>query len=395
MQVCGIIAEYNPFHRGHAYHAAEARRLSGADFVVAVMSTAFTQRGEPAFCDPWRRAEMALRQGVDCVIALPVGYSLQPADGFALGGVQLLEQLGVVTHLAFGCEDAALDRLQPLGQLLREEPEPLKALIRARLDAGLSWPRARAEAAAAYLQDPSVALLLNGSNNILALNYLAALDRLGSALQPVPVARIGADYLDPDATQPIASATAVRRAWFADEPLPDLPEATAELLQQAATVSPEQLLPFVLYALRSDRTLAARLPDMAEGLENKLRQAADVPHSWASLVQAVQSKRYPAARIQRALCHAALGMTHAQVQLFRQHQPCYARILGFRKQAQPLIAAIAAQARCPVVTRPGQFAPSDASMQQLWQLDRRADDLYSLLSGTPAGRTCTSRLITL
>ena len=396
MHVCGIVAEYNPFHEGHAYHVTESRRISGADYVIAVMSDCFTQRGEPALCDPWTRTRMALAQGIDCVIALPCGYSLQPAEWFSMGGVHLLSSLGVVTHLAFGCESGNLQELSQLSELLNHEPEDLKVQIRQKLNQGLSWPRARAEAAAAYLNNPDAVTLLHGSNNILALCYLNALHTIiDCRIEPVAISRRGAAYLDPDIHHPMASATAIRRAWLQGDRQNIRPQTTYELLTSVPAVSPEQLAPFVLFALRQDHSLASRLPDMGEGLEQRIQKAAELPLQWHTLVDAIISKRYSVARVQRALCHVALNMTHQTTHLFRTQMPLFARIMGYRKKAAPLISAIHASAQCPVITRPARFVPQNTAQETLWSLEIQANDLYALLAHTPARRIYTERLITL
>ena len=147
MRVTGIICEYNPFHNGHALHLARARALSGADYVVCVMSGSFTQRGEAAIFDKWSRARSALENGADAVFELPALYALSPADGFARAGVSLLHDLGVVTHLSFGVESHAAAQLDTLAALTQHESPQVKARIRQGLDQGQTLPRARAQRA--------------------------------------------------------------------------------------------------------------------------------------------------------------------------------------------------------------------------------------------------------
>lgn len=384
MKVCGIIAEYNPLHHGHAYHLARSRAASGADYVVAVMSGSFTQRGEPALVDKFTRTRMALRQGADLVLELPVGYAVQPAPFFALGGVGILQQLGVVTHLAFGAESTDLTTLQQVSAALAGESPALSEGIQQGMAQGLSYPQARAEAAAGLLATPALPrdrllALLRGSNNILSLEYLAALRHWHSAILPLPIQREGAAYLQEDLTPGFASATAIRRALSSGTLPPDaLPQETTALLQGRDLVFPAALGPLAAYRLRTQPGLCDQLPDVSEGLEDRLRAAAAAASDWEGLLAHALTRRYTRARVSRALLHALLGMTHAEVQTLRQSLPLYARVLGVRRAALPLLSALSERSTIPVITRPGQYQPSDAAHALLWQWDVLATDVYAL-----------------
>lgn len=406
MSVCAIVAEYNPFHHGHAYHLAASRALSGAEHMVVVMSGNFTQRGEPAVADKFARARMALCQGADLVLELPVGYAVQPAAYFALGSVGLLSQLGVVTHLAFGSEDANLAQLRRLSEGLSAEDGALSAAIGQGLAKGLSYPQARAQAAARCLSQPNfppadILRLLKGSNAILALEYLSALRHWGGGILPLPIQRQGAAYLEEALTPALASATAIRQALFSDTLPPSaLPPITWQLLQaeQAAGRGPVAAAafgPLAAYRLRSHPEAAAQLPDMAEGLDDRLMAAARQCNSWAGMLERAVTRRYTRARVGRALVHTLLGMTQGEVATIRQALPLYARVLGVRRAALPLLSAISAQATLPVITRPARFRPGSAAQALLWQWDTRATDIYALSQpGCPqAGRDYTEKLI--
>ena len=191
MRVAGIIAEYNPFHNGHAYHIARSRRLTNADAVIVIMSGAFTQRGEAAILDKWTRAEMALKNGADMVIELPCLFALREARGFAEGGVQLLSRLGIVDAIAFGCEEECIGLIEPVAKCLLEEPAEYKGELHRLLDSGLSYPKARAKAAAHTLGIDESAL--DRPNFALALEYAQANMRLEHPLELMPVTRTS-DY---------------------------------------------------------------------------------------------------------------------------------------------------------------------------------------------------------
>ena len=406
MSVCAIVAEYNPFHQGHAYHLSASRALSGADQVVVIMSGNFTQRGEPAVVDKFTRARMALRQGADLVLELPVGYAVQPAQFFALGSVGILSQLGVVTHLAFGSECTDLVQLRRLSEGLSAEDGVLSAAIGQGLAAGLSYPQARAQAAALCLSQPGltqedILRLLQGSNAILALEYLAALRHWGSGILPLPVQRQGAGHLEQALTPSFASATAIRQALESGElPASAPPPDSWALLQaaQAAGRSPVAAAafgPMVAYRLRSRPETAAQLPDMAEGLDDRLVAAARQCDAWTDILARTVTRRYTRARVGRALVHTLLGMTQDDMSVIRQALPLYARVLGVRRTALPLLSAISAQTKAPVITRPARYLPGSAAHALLWQWDLLATDLYALAQpGCPqAGQDYTHKLI--
>ena len=208
MRVTGVICEYNPFHRGHAYHLARTRALSKADYVVCVMSGSVTQRGVFARHDKWTRARMALMHGADLVLELPVRFACASAQEFAAGGVGLLSSLGVCTHLSFGCERDALPLLDKARAVLGEESPEFRDALRRGLDAGLPYPKARADALQAVCGTDSLSSAVSQPNAALALEYLQALPE---SILPVPVLREGSGYHD-EQLAALSSATAVRRA---------------------------------------------------------------------------------------------------------------------------------------------------------------------------------------
>ncbi|NTV90828.1 MAG: nucleotidyltransferase family protein, partial [Clostridiales bacterium] len=222
MSVLGIIAEYNPFHNGHLYHLRKSRLLTGARYVVCVMSGNFIQRGGPAIADKWSRAEMALSCGADLVIELPAVYAMSSAEYFAGGGVSLLNSLGIVDFLSFGSECGNLDEMKTLAEILSSEPAEYKAFLKDALDTGISYPAARESALMKYLSRtscngfPDEALKLAGiiksPNNILGIEYLKAIMRTGSVIKPVTVGRTGSAYNSEELQGTMSSATAIRKS---------------------------------------------------------------------------------------------------------------------------------------------------------------------------------------
>lgn len=392
MNACAIVSEYNPLHRGHRYQLERARELSGCGRLVAIMSGHFTQRGIPAVADKWERARAALAAGADLVLELPAGYALQPAEWFARGAVGILSDLGVVTHLSFGAETDDPELLRELAALLLREPEALSRSVKKHLALGLSHPAARSAAVGEYLRETAgeeradaACAALRCPNNILGILYMQALTFLSSPIRPVVVRRAGKGYHDPTIGEAFASATAVRQAIFDGRPWRRaVPETTAAALDAcfARGHGPADWRDFEKMLLYRLRTMSAgeleRLPDMAEGLDRRIAAAAARGGSFAEFLGNAKVRRYASARLQRAAVHALLGMTGDDVRAFRAELPRYARVLGFREEARPLLARMGREARIPVVTRPGRFRPADAATARLWALDVRATDVYSL-----------------
>lgn len=388
MKIAGIIVEYNPFHNGHAYHVEQTRRATGCDYVIACMGGHFTQRGEPACLSKWARARMALACGVDAVFELPALFAVRPADVFARGGVAILGGLGA-EYLSFGCETDDMALIRALAALRASEPEVLSRRVREKLDAGMSHPRARGEAASEYLGLPAEAL--NLPNLTLAAEYVRAIGALDLGLRPVAVRRMGA-YHD-EALGRWASATAIRAAFGRGEVRAAL-EAVPEAARPCAI--PEALHPMddmLLYRLRSMRPEEiAALPEVGEGLENRLYRLCREHGSREALLDGLKCKRYTRARLSRTLTHALLGVDRkltSDIPL-----PTYARLIGARAGAEGLLAELAARTRIPIVT-----AAPELRGDPCFELECRATDAWALMHDAPelrrAGREYTEKFVRL
>ncbi len=393
MRVVGVIAEYNPFHLGHAHHLAEARRLAHADAVVVVMSTAFTQRGDAAILSPADRAQMALSAGADAVFALPAAWAVRDAEHFALGGVSILAGLGC-DAISFGTEATDLAALQTAARLLESPDEAFSADVRTRMAAGLPYPAALSAAMDAAL--PGCGTLLETPNSTLAVCYLRAMLRLGADMEIVPVQRLGG-YHDSTLGNTLPSATALRGAilrgdWAKVQAA--MPDDAYRILREAASEGkihrPEALDNALLYRLRTmtDKDYAA-LPDVSEGIENRLAAAAEATRSREELLQSAKTRRYPYARLSRLATHALLGVTDAD--LVALETPQAAWLLGFRKEARELFAHFRQQGTMPIL---GKAADFDRSAPW-FTAEMRAYDVWALGAGLPAGLALTQGVTVL
>lgn len=375
MRTAGIICEYNPLHNGHEKQIALAKQ-AGCDFVVCVMSGDFTQRGEPAVVPKWRRAHMALLAGADVVCELPVDSALAPAADFAMGAVRILDGLGVVTDLCFGSETADLSFLKKWCGLLLDESPSYQQALHESLSQGLSHPEAVGRALQLHFPGKT-AQDFSAPNDVLAVSYLMAIKRLNSGIAALPVLR-DVPHHQREVQGPLASAGAIRRAMqnhgWESIVAPAMPKAAFSVLKQAiqAGEGPVWLHQFdamALYALRmaSAQSLQA-IPSVAEGVQRRILQAARTSNSIQGVVEAAKTKRYTYARIQRIVLRAMLGLDDTP-------QPAYARMLGFRKSAAPLLGKIRTQASIAFFTRP---AAQQGEVSAALARTARASDIYAL-----------------
>ena len=393
MRVVGVIAEYNPFHLGHAHQLAEARRLANADAVVVVMSSVFTQRGDAALLSPADRAQMALSAGADAVFALPAAWAVRDAEHFALGGVSILAGLGC-DALSFGTESTDLSALQAAARLLEAPDEAFSAAVRACMDAGLPYPAALS--AAMDAAHPGCGALLEQPNSTLAVCYLRAMLRLNAPMEVVPVQRLGG-YHDSALGDALPSATALRGAILRGDWAKvrnAVPEEACCILREAASQSrihrPEALDSALLYRLRTmSAGDYAALPDLSEGIENRLAAAAETARTREELLLSAKTRRYPYARLSRLATHALLGMTDDA--LHAEGQPQAAWLLGFRQEKRELFAYFRERGTLPILGKAADFDRSTPWFAQ----ECRAYDVWSLGAGLPAGLALTQGVTVL
>ena len=380
LKIAGVIAEYNPFHNGHQYHIEMTRERTGCDFVVAAMAGHFTQRGEPAALSKWARARMALSSGADAVFELPALFAVRTADWFALGGVAVLDGLGC-DFLSFGSEADDMALLSRLSDVRMREPGDVSEGVRKRLDLGMSHARARGEAVAEHLNLQPGAL--NLPNATLAVEYLSAIQKLGAAIEPVIIKRRN-DYHGTELSK-ICSATAIRRALALGE---DASFAVPEACRGMLPAAPR--LPLDMLALHRLRQGNLSLPDAGEGLDRLLSRAARESGTLEELIGRVKSRRYTRARITRAVAHALGDLTAELAGAIGR--PPYARLIGMRSGARPLMKELSGRAAIAIASDPAELA-GDAC----FRLECRFTDVWALGEPYPearrAGREFTERFV--
>ena len=368
MRIAGIIAEYDPFHNGHAYHVARTRRATGCDYVVACVDGHFTQRGDAAMFSRWDRARMALACGVDAVFELPTLFAVRTADAFARGGVHILGGLGI-DCLSFGCETDDVEVIRRLAAVMDQEPTSVSFAIQAALDRGEAHARARGDAVADHLGLPRA--LVNSPNLILATEYVRAIRSAGFQMEAVPISRRGG-YHDGGLNE-YASASAIRAAMTRgeiDAALACLPEGARPCAVPERTHPMDDIL---LYRLRQmSLGELASLPDMVEGLEHRLYRLCREAGTREELLEALKCKRYTRARLSRLLTHALLGLDKRFTEA--HPVPTYARLIGLRRGAEGLMGELTRRSTLPIVSSPANLR-DDA----IFQLECHATDVWALL----------------
>ena len=378
METAGIVAEYNPFHRGHAWHIAETRRrLGGEAPVVCVMSGHWVQRGECALADKWLRAALALDRGADLVVELPTPWAMASAESFARGAVSLLAATGVVDVLSFGSETGELAPLEEAAAALDAPDYPER--LRAALGRGLSFPAARQEAAGAAC--------LSAPNNNLGVEYLRSLRALGSTIRPLTVPRQGAGH-DGPAAGGFASASELRRLLRAGRGEEAAPYLTAPWSGELADM--QHIERAVLSRLRTmGEGDWAALPDGggAEGLPSRLAKAAREAVSLEDFYTRAKTRRYTHARLRRLALAAFLGLRAAE----RPAAPPYVRVLGLGGRGRVLLRRMKDTCPLPVIVKPAQARELDGPARTLFESEARYTDLYGLCF--PAPRPCGAEWI--
>lgn len=386
MAVTGIIAEFNPLHNGH-YHLINTAKNNGT--VVCVISGNFVQRGDTAILEKRVRTELALLCGADLVLELPVCWSMSTAQNFALGGVSILDNIGC-DRLIFGSECGDIAELERTCNILKSDSFSQKTAK--FLETGITFASARESAA---IECGASNGILSGANNNLAIEYMLAAKSIGSEMSFSTVKRVGAMHDSSVATQGFASASIIREKLLSGESNfveSVIPNQVEKLILNGNFSSIKQIENSVLAILRS-KTIKdlSNLPDLSEGIENKLFSSIRLATSLEELYNTIKVKRYTMARIRRLVLSATIGIDSS----FFMKQPPYLRVLGFNKKGEDLIKSNISRSNIPIVMRVGEISDISLNAQKVFDVECRATDLYtlSLKNPLPCGLEYNSKLI--
>ncbi len=405
MKIVGIIAEYNPFHNGHQYHIEKAKEVTGADAAIIIMSGDYVQRGIPAIMPKRLRAEMALRSGAAAVLELPVCYATGSAELFAMGAVSLLDSLGVVNSICFGSECNDLHGLQAIADILCAEPGEYREILQQQLKTGLSYPAARQEALRKFMKNADCSFLLNDPNNILGVEYLKALRKLDSPMTPYTIKRQDSHYHDTELRPTYSSASAVRSLLayagsslrtesnhtFEDTSFSSIlseleeqvPSCCLELLKDYHRVKYpiyqndfSLLLKYKL--LNKEPQRLVRYMDVSEELANRICTQLNNFFNYQQFCELLKTREVTQTRINRALLHIMLGIKKNSI---LSYSNCgyhfYAHLLGFRKDSEKVISAIAKNGSIPLITKLYDSGSLPELGQRMLTQDVLASNLYT------------------
>lgn len=365
MKSCGIIVEYNPFHNGHQYHAEMARKLSGAEVIIAVMSGNFLQRGEPAIIDKWDRAESALENGVDLVIELPFSWSVQAADYFAEGGIKILQALGCES-LCFGTDSQVSFDYAAYGAFFVDREAELDQYFQ-QLPEGLSYPEKMAQVVGNFFPE----LKNFPPNLLLALSYAKENAKYPQPMALFPLPRKDQGYHEADLIEnKFASATGIRQAVFAEKNISDFVPVVTEkkLLQQHYQW--QDFWPYLNYQLTVNTTAQLRkIYQMKEGLEHRLKKNS--AKDFQEYLQKLKTKRYTQPRLQRLLTYLLLQVTPEEIK--KEQEQTMLHVLGFTEAGQRFLNQHKKDFSLPLAAKIGQ------KEQQAHFLTYRGDQVYQLL----------------
>lgn len=398
MKVCAVIAEYNPFHLGHAYHLKQARLLTDADYIVVVMSGNFVQRGEPALVDKYARTKAALSCGADLVLELPTCFSAGSAEYFARSAISMLDHLGMVDFLCFGSECSEIQFLSQFADIFLKEPEPYKKILLEKLKLGYSYPTARSNALViAYPELAADISVISSPNNILGIEYIKALHRRRSPIHPVNIRRIGSDHRDQRLGPFHSSSRALRLAIQSNRSIEELhsqmPEEAYGILtdyfDREKPLFQDDFSTLLHYKLLSEQAKGyTDYLDITPDLSDKICKYVYQYTTFSEFCDLLKSKDMTYTRISRCLLHILLNITKDNMQFYIDNQDAisYARLLGFREDAKPLLTAIDKNTSIPLITK---MADAEKLLtgggQHMFQQEVQINDIYSSIQASKAG----------
>lgn len=398
MKVCAVIAEYNPFHLGHAYHLKQARLLTDADYIIVVMSGNFVQRGEPALVDKYARTKAALSCGADLVLELPTCFSAGSAEYFARGAISMLDHLGMVDFLCFGSECSEIHFLSQFADIFLKEPEPYKKILLEKLKLGYSYPTARSNALViAYPELAADISVISSPNNILGIEYIKALHRRRSLIHPVNIRRMGSDHRDQRLGPFHSSSRALRLAIQSDRSIEGLrsqmPEEAYSILMdyfdREKPLFQDDFSTLLHYKLLSEQAKGyTDYLDITPDLSDKICKYVYQYTTFSEFCDLLKSKDMTYTRISRCLLHILLNITKDNMQFYIDNQDAisYARLLGFREDAKPLLTVIDQKTSIPLITK---MADADKLLtgggRHMFQQEVQITDIYSSIQAAKAG----------
>lgn len=371
MKVAGIIAEYNPFHKGHKYQLDRIKAELDVDYCIVIMSGDFVQRGEPAIIGKYERAQMALISGADLVIELPTLFSTASAEYFAESSVAILDKLGIVDYLCFGSESGDIRVLTDIASILVEEPSEYKNLLQAELKSGASFPKAREKAIISFLSNitnsdcSKFADTISSPNNLLGIEYIKALQKRNSKIIPYTILRTGSNYLDEQISDSeYSSALSIRKVLDSnysisiDNPISSLDKASSYILYDTikngrGPVSVDHFSHLLhVKLLQLDSVVLTEYADISQELSNRIYNNINNYENYSEFCSLLKTKELTYSRISRSLMHIILDCMQKDLDTYKaQDYAKYAHVLGFRAASTALLSEIKRSGNIPLLSK--------------------------------------------
>ncbi len=383
MKICAIICEFNPFHNGHKYLLETARKLSGCDAVLCIMSGCFTQRGEICVLPAHERAKHAVLCGADCVIELPAAFAVAPAEIFASGAIKILSSIPAVTTLAFGCECGEKTEFIKAAKLLSNENDKFKEILNEKLADGESYIKSYA---AAFRNIGGNAELLSKPNNVLAVEYAKAILRLNANIEILPIKRVGAEYNDGEIKENFSSASAIRKNLTSPLIKNNVPDCVLKDLKDFSKEFQRYDDFLRLILSRTSTEDLKKVYGCNEGLENCLKNLQQL--STVEIIEKATSRRYSSSRIKRILCANFLALYQKDVEKYLNSE-LYISPLAVKKQSADGVLSALAQSLYPVITCGGDVQKLGETALKC----KKSDEFAHLQWQQITGLECSDKLL--
>ncbi|CEQ04691.1 MAG: nucleotidyltransferase [Paraclostridium sordellii] len=398
MKITGLVVEYNPFHNGHLHHLKRSMELTNATHSIAVMSGNFLQRGEPALFDKFKRAEIAVSNGVDLVVELPTLFACQSAEFFAHGAVSLLNSLNCIDSICFGSEEGNIDLLLEISKILIDEPDEFKFILKEKLDEGILFATARSTALYEYisrnnilnLKEEKLHDILSSSNNILGIEYIKSLLKHKSSIAPYTINRIQSSYNSHKISSNICSATAIRESLRKGNSLSEIssvvPLETLNLISKHIDngfnpMFDEFYFDVIRELVARDFDKLSDYFDISEGIENKIYKSIFLTSNLSELQQSIKSKRYTLTKVKRMLNNILLGITKEDMNLVKDiNQLPYIRVLAFNDKGREILKKIKLNSDISIINKFSNINfNNDPIFETLIKYDIKSTNIYNLL----------------
>ncbi len=398
MKLLGLIVEYNPFHNGHLYHLKKSKEITNSTHTIAVMSGHFLQRGEPALFDKYTRSEMAVKNGVDLVVELPVIFSCQSAEYFSSGAIKLLNSLNIVDNICFGSEEGNIETLYKISQILVKEPYEFKNYLKKYLDNGLLFAKARSNALFDYINNNKIIdinnedlyNILNSSNNILGIEYIKSILKLKSSIKPHTITRIKSSYNSENIESEICSATAIRKNLKENNDISFLkdvvPKDTFLTIKNKIDnnfypVFDENFYDELSFTVLRDYKNLDKYFEVNEGIENKIYQNILKHDNLNDFILSLKSKRYTLTKIKRTLNNILLGIYKDDFEIIKHIDTLpYVRVLAFNDKGREIIKATKENSDIKIINKFSDISYNDDLIfNTMINYDIKATNLYNNL----------------